>query len=154
MATSLQTAPIDIMQEKQAMREAIEVDHLPVAVLDATAGQAKPIPATINDTMPANPVLVPAVDDKEQLLASIEILARKATAMAKDESIDKSTRYEIRTAALVLADSLESPVEQALRIVFETSPPMVAMRIAIEAGYLQALEEGKILTADEIGERT
>jgi hypothetical protein len=56
---------------------------------------------------------------------------------AKSES--KAERYRLRQEIARLTDTLETPEERALRIVFENTPPMVAPRIALEAEWLQEL---------------
>ena len=92
--------------------------------------------------------------DHASLLGSILSLAHDAQAFAKSESANKAMRYEIRTAALALANSLEDPVEQAIRIVYETSPPTVALRIAFEGGFLRQLADGNVKTAAELSTDT
>lgn len=88
--------------------------------------------------------------EKASLLASISNLTTEARAFKRDISADKATRYEVRTAALALADALEDPVEQALRIIFESTPPLIALRIAFEAGFLNHFGEGRTQTTDSL----
>ena len=92
--------------------------------------------------------------EKASLLASISNLTSEAQAFKKYNSADKATRYEVRTAALALADALEDPVEQALRIIFESTPPLIALRIAFEAGFLNHFGEGRTQTADSLSAMT
>ena len=92
--------------------------------------------------------------EKASLLASISSLTTEAQTFAQRSSADKATRYEVRTAALALADSLEDPVEQALRIIFESTPPTIAMRIALEGGFLEHFEGGASKNADELSLKT
>lgn len=92
--------------------------------------------------------------EKSSLLASISSLTCEAQAFAKHSSADKNTRYEVRTAALALADSLENPVEQALRIIFESAPPIIGLRIAFEGGFLNYFGEGETQTADALSKKT
>ena len=92
--------------------------------------------------------------EKSSLLASISSLTTDAQAFAQRSWGDKATRYEVRTAALALADSLEDPVEQALRIIFESTPPTIALRIALEGGFLEHFGEGAKQTADELSAKT
>ena len=88
--------------------------------------------------------------EKASLLASISNLTTEARAFKRDISADKATRYEVRTAALALADALEDPVEQALRIIFESTPPLIALRIAFEAGFLNHFGDGRTQTTDSL----
>ena len=88
--------------------------------------------------------------NKALLLASISNLTSEARAFKKNSSSDKATRYEVRTAALALADALETPVEQALRIIFESTPPLIALRIAFEGGFLNYFGRGETQTADSL----
>ena len=88
--------------------------------------------------------------DKASLLASISNLTLDAQAFKRNSSSDKATRYEVRTAALALADALEFPVEQALRIIFESAPPLIALRIAFEGGFLNHFGGGEAQTADSL----
>lgn len=92
--------------------------------------------------------------DKASLLSSISNLTYYAQAFAKNNAADKATRYEVRTAALALADSLEDPVEQALRIIFESAPPIIAVRIAFEGGFLKHFGDGKTQTAAQLSKVT
>ena len=92
--------------------------------------------------------------EKASLLASITSLTSEAQTFKKHNSADKATRSEVRTAALSLADALEDPVEQALRIIFESAPPVIALRIAFEAGFLNHFGEGKTQTADSLSAMT
>ena len=92
--------------------------------------------------------------DKYFFLKTLSGLKVHAETLRKNDSADKATRYDIRAAALELADSLEDPEEQALRIIFETSPPVVALRIAIEAGFLKHLKVQEPSTATALGELT
>ncbi|KAL8821168.1 MAG: hypothetical protein Q9191_007364 [Dirinaria sp. TL-2023a] len=88
--------------------------------------------------------------EKASLLSSISSLTSEARAFKQHTSADKAIRYEVRTAALALADVLEHPVEQALRIIFESAPPLFALRIAFEAGFLNQLGDGRTQTADSL----
>lgn len=92
--------------------------------------------------------------EKASLLASITSLTSEAQTFKQHNSADKATRSEVRTAALSLADALEDPVEQALRIIFESAPPVIALRIAFEAGFLNHFEDGKTQTADSLSAMT
>lgn len=92
--------------------------------------------------------------EDEPLLDSITSLISRAKALRYDSNVDKATRYKIRTAALALADACEEPVEQAIRIVYESSPPTVALRIALEAGFLGLLKSGKTVTASQLSRKT
>lgn len=92
--------------------------------------------------------------EKASLLASISNLTSEAQTFKKHSSADKATRSQVRTAALALADGLEDPVEQALRIIFESAPPIIALRIAFEAGFLNHFGERKQQTADSLSAMT
>lgn len=92
--------------------------------------------------------------EKASLLASISNLTSEAQTFKKHSSADKATRSQVRTAALALADALEDPVEQALRIIFESAPPIIALRIAFEAGFLNHFGERKQQTADSLSAMT
>jgi hypothetical protein len=92
--------------------------------------------------------------DKYYFLKTLSGLKLHAENLRKNGTVDKATREDIRAAALELADSFEDPVQQALRIIFETSPPLVALRIAIEAGFLKHLKAEEPSTATALGELT
>ena len=88
--------------------------------------------------------------EKASLLSSISSLTSQARAFKQHSSADKATRYEVRTAALALADALEDPVEQALRIIFESAPPLIALRCAFEGGFLNHFGDERTQTADSL----
>ena len=60
---------------------------------------------------------------------------------AQAEHQSKAERYRLRQESTSLADSLEMPVEQALKTMLKGSPPIMALRIALEGWWLQHLAE-------------
>jgi hypothetical protein len=91
---------------------------------------------------------------KSALLESIAAIKHDAELFAHDPHADKALRYEVRSAAVNLADTFEQPVEQALRTLFEAQPPLSAMRIAIEGKFVQPLLEASPQSADSLGQRS
>lgn len=59
--------------------------------------------------------------DKASLLLAISKLAEDIQAFSQSGLADKTTRYDIRTAVLALSSGIEDPVDQSIRIVYETS---------------------------------
>lgn len=88
--------------------------------------------------------------DKASLLLAISKLAKDIQAFSQSGLADKTTRYDIRTAVLALSNSIEDPVDQAIRIVYETSPPTVALRVALEGGFLAPLSGQEVKTAAQL----
>lgn len=78
------------------------------------------------------------------MLAFISSLTPEAQAFNNNDSAGKTARYEVRTATLAPADTIKDPVEPALRMTFESAPPIITLRIAFEAGFLNHFGEGKI----------
>lgn len=88
--------------------------------------------------------------DKASLLLAISKLAKDIQAFSQSGLADKTTRYDIRTAVLALSNGIEDPVDQAIRIVYETSPPTVALRVALEGGFLAPLSGQEVKTAAQL----
>ena len=87
--------------------------------------------------------------DLTALLSNVKTAAETHSATANDRS-----RSGLREAALALAASLETPVEAAMRSLFQTHR-FTALRIAVEGQWFEALSTAAkgTLTAGEIGER-
>jgi hypothetical protein len=86
------------------------------------------------------------------LINEIESLQSKVDAF-RDGKSTKQTRYDVRTAIIELANSVEYPIERALRTLFESWPHMAALAVAIRAGWLRSLMEHTIQTAQQLSDK-
>ncbi|KAI9791596.1 MAG: hypothetical protein M1816_003682 [Peltula sp. TS41687] len=92
-----------------------------------------------------------ASDKKDEVHRLMKDLEQAATAYA-DHS-DDDARRELRKVALKLASCLETPVDSHDRTLFEPHRS-AAIRVASDAGWLEALTHGKPLSATELAEKT
>ena len=92
--------------------------------------------------------------EKAAFLEEITALSAKAEALRNNENLSKQDRYEVRSAIVKLANSVERPVEGAIRTLFETWPPLAALAVAINARWIHSVVESNEITASELSRQT
>ena len=89
---------------------------------------------------------------QRNLVDEIRSLQSKVDAFRQSSSTTKQERYEARSALVNLANSIEPPIERALRTLFESWPPMAALAVAIRAGWFYSMVQHGTQTAQQLGE--